>query len=271
MEEGMAMIRQNLHTHTKYCDGANTPEEMIEAAIEQGFTILGFSGHGHAEVDDVSMTLANQATYIEHINRLKGQFPLDIYLGLEQDLFGPVQNQSDFDYLIGSVHYIQYQNQYYCIDMSSQQTQANIQDFGSAIDYACCYYEHVRQLKNVDIIGHFDLVTKFNDLTPLIDTQDRRYIQAACDTIDALANLVFEVNTGAIARGLRKGPYPSEALLRYMKEKGVQLVLNSDCHRKERLAAAYPETLALLKKCGYQSLMKKTATGFVAERIDQFQ
>lgn len=271
MEKKFNMIRQNLHTHTRYCDGANTPEEMIEAALEQDFTILGFSGHGHASIDDVSMTLANQATYIEHIRRLKGQYPLDIYVGLEQDLFGPVANPSDFDYLIGSVHYIQYRGQYYCVDASSQQTQANIQQFASPIEYACCYYEHVRQLDKVDIIGHFDLVTKFNDLAYLIDVQDHRYIQAACDTIDALADMIFEVNTGAIARGLKKAPYPSESLLLYMKEKGIRLVLNSDCHRKERLSAAYPETLGLIKRCGFKTLMKKTATGFVAEDIDLFQ
>ena len=36
---------QNLHTHSTYCDGADTPEEMIETALEKGFTSIGFSGH----------------------------------------------------------------------------------------------------------------------------------------------------------------------------------------------------------------------------------
>ncbi len=35
----------NYHTHTTYCDGKNTPEEIVLCAIEKGFTSIGFSGH----------------------------------------------------------------------------------------------------------------------------------------------------------------------------------------------------------------------------------
>lgn len=38
-------MRQNLHTHTTFCDGTNTAEEMIQAARELGMDSLGFSGH----------------------------------------------------------------------------------------------------------------------------------------------------------------------------------------------------------------------------------
>ena len=36
------MIKQNLHTHSIYCDGNNTIEEMALEAIQKGFTVLGF-------------------------------------------------------------------------------------------------------------------------------------------------------------------------------------------------------------------------------------
>jgi len=39
---------QNLHTHSTFCDGIDTPEEMIKVAIEKGFVSLGFSGHSAA-------------------------------------------------------------------------------------------------------------------------------------------------------------------------------------------------------------------------------
>lgn len=45
------MELKNFHTHTTYCDGKNTAEEMILAAINQGFTALGFSGHSHTSID----------------------------------------------------------------------------------------------------------------------------------------------------------------------------------------------------------------------------
>ena len=35
----------NMHTHTVFCDGKNTVDEMVESAIKLGMKTLGFSGH----------------------------------------------------------------------------------------------------------------------------------------------------------------------------------------------------------------------------------
>ena len=37
--------KMNFHTHTTYCDGKESAESMIQAALQKGFTRLGFSGH----------------------------------------------------------------------------------------------------------------------------------------------------------------------------------------------------------------------------------
>ena len=39
------MITVDLHTHTKYSHGANTPAEMYASALDKGLTLLGFSEH----------------------------------------------------------------------------------------------------------------------------------------------------------------------------------------------------------------------------------
>ena len=39
------MILEDFHIHTTFCDGASTPEEMVQAAIALGLKRLGFSGH----------------------------------------------------------------------------------------------------------------------------------------------------------------------------------------------------------------------------------
>ena len=41
----------NLHTHTHFCDGKDSPEEMVQAAIRAGFVSLGFSGHSFTPCD----------------------------------------------------------------------------------------------------------------------------------------------------------------------------------------------------------------------------
>ena len=38
---------QNLHTHSTFCDGIHTPEQMVQFALQKGFTSLGFSGHSY--------------------------------------------------------------------------------------------------------------------------------------------------------------------------------------------------------------------------------
>ena len=36
---------QNLHTHSTFCDGKNTLEEMVKEALARGFHSIGFSKH----------------------------------------------------------------------------------------------------------------------------------------------------------------------------------------------------------------------------------
>ena len=59
------MIRQNLHTHTVFDDGKNTPMEMAQAALEAGLSSLGFSGHSVLPWDnDWAMTEESERAYI---------------------------------------------------------------------------------------------------------------------------------------------------------------------------------------------------------------
>ena len=66
------MELKNFHTHTTYCDGKNTAEEMILAAINQGFTALGFSGHSHTSIDpSYCMTTDETRRYIDELKALR--------------------------------------------------------------------------------------------------------------------------------------------------------------------------------------------------------
>ena len=39
-------LRADFHTHTTFCDGKNTPRQMVESAFRKGLTDFGISGHG---------------------------------------------------------------------------------------------------------------------------------------------------------------------------------------------------------------------------------
>ena len=46
------MIRGNLHTHSTYCDGQSTLEEMVKSAINKDFYYIGFSGDESTVTDN---------------------------------------------------------------------------------------------------------------------------------------------------------------------------------------------------------------------------
>lgn len=252
------MLKENFHTHTKYCDGKNTPEEMIISAVNKGFTSIGFSGHAYIDAFDCEWCMSKEGSlnYINEINNLKEKYKnkIKIYCGTELDSFC-TEIPGKYDYSIGSVHYLYEGGEYLPIDSSlNEQINAADKYFGSSlIDYSIKYFENVGNLFEKfkpDIIGHFDLVTKFNENDCAFDTKDNRYIKAWQNAVDKLIiyNKPFEINTGAIARGVRKTPYPSLDIAEYIHSKGGYFILTSDCHSAEMLDCRFEETKKIYSK-----------------------
>jgi histidinol-phosphatase (PHP family) len=50
---------------------------------------------------------------------------------------------------------------------------------------------------------------------------------------------VFEINTGAMAKGYRTSPYPAEDQIKYIQNKGGILVLSSDSHSTDTICHAF--------------------------------
>ena len=46
-----------VHTHSDFCDGKNTMEEMAEAAYRAGIRCFGFSGHSFVPLDGFGIPL----------------------------------------------------------------------------------------------------------------------------------------------------------------------------------------------------------------------
>ena len=89
----------NFHTHTTFCDGAGTPEQMVVSAIKKGFGVLGFSSHSDM-VKDLD-------AYKAEIRRLAEKYEgkIRILCGIEAE-YDTGFNRGDLDYVIGSTHYI---------------------------------------------------------------------------------------------------------------------------------------------------------------------
>lgn len=266
------MYTQNLHTHTTYCDGNDTPEEIVVAALEKGFDSIGFSGHSYMRYSKYLGDIDKTDEYKKEILELKEKYKerIKIYLGLEVDMYS-APNMTGYDYLIGSVHYFKFDKEYVGFDRNEKEVEKIINTYfnGNGIEYAKYYYKTLAKLPlygNFDIIGHFDLITKHSNNITFFDETSKEYLNAALETAEVLAKKIpfFEVNTGAIARGYRKSPYPSIPIIKHFRDLGLGAVITSDCHKKQMLDCNFNEATEFLKTCGFKEKYILTDSGFTA-------
>lgn len=252
----------NLHTHTTYCDGKNTVEELILRAVELGWESIGFSGHAFTPCDTAyCMSREGTVSYQREILSLREKYngTIQIYLGIEQDLFSDPA-EFPYDYIIGSTHYLRCADGTYgAVDDSPEVTAALVDRYfgGDYYRYAQAYYRQIKEVATVtkcDIVGHFDLITKFNEGNRFFDTLDSRYRAAALEALEQVAKTcpLFEINTGAMLRAGRSVPYPEAFLLRHLHHLGGEVILTSDCHRVEGLDWAFDQAADLAKECGFR-------------------
>ena len=252
------MIKTNFHTHTIYCDGADTPEALVISAIEKGFRAIGFSGHSYFEIDNsCSMNPESEEKYFNDILSLKSKYKdkIEILCGIEQDLYS-TPSTYQYDYKIGSVHYVYKNGEYLVADGSVAELDDILnRHYGKEFDLlAKDYFSAVCDVvekTDADIIGHFDLILKNQDRINYTPTS--RFYSYAEEAVYKLlkSNKPFEINTGAMARGYRKTPYPDYKILSFICENGGDIIFSSDCHSKEYLDFGFEYAKKMAKEAGF--------------------
>lgn len=230
--------------HTTFCDGKNSAEEMVLSAIEKGLNAVGVLIHSHTAFDHLyCVKKDNIKVFQEEMARLKEKYKdkIKVLCGVEQDYYG-TESTNGFDYVIGSLHYFNVNGKMMHIDHSPEYFDNAIKElFGGDYYLAAEHYysvlSDVVEKTGADIIGHFDLVTKFNRGNRLFDENHPRYVNASMEALKKLiaTKKVFEINTGAISRGYADRPYPTLQMIEIIKESGGKLILSSDSHTAENV------------------------------------
>ena len=241
-------MMRDLHTHSTYSDGKASPEEVILSAIDKGLSEIGLSDHSYTFFDEsYCMKKERIEAYKAELAALKKKYEgkISVLCGVEQDAYSTASTKG-FDYAIGSAHYLKVGGEYFPLDEAEKDFVALCQS-GFGGDYYALAEEYFAlvagfaEREDISIVGHFDLITKFNEGGKLFDESDPRYLAAAKSAIDRLlqAGKIFEINTGAVARGYRTAPYPAPALLAYIKERGGKTMLASDAHTPDKVAFGF--------------------------------
>lgn len=250
------MIYSDLHTHSNFCDGNNTPEEMVISAITKGLKTIGIVVHSYVEFDEkYCVKKSGEKEFISVMKELKGKYrdKIQVLCGVEQDAFSNTSTEG-FDYVIGSSHYFNVGDKYLNVDHSPERFISVVKEYFNGDYYNACesYFSNLINspfMKDADIIGHFDLISKFNEGDKLFSSKHPRYVDAYESALNHLLKYKkpFELNTGAISRGYKKFPYPAKNQIDKILSAGGKLVLSSDAHRVENLAFMFEDFEYLLR------------------------
>lgn len=229
------------------------------AASERGIELLGVSEHVYRfrqslEVWDHEFWVENAVGDLdEYCGFVREE--TDLLLGIEADYLEGREDRiarllegRDWDYVIGSVHFIRGG----AVDHEGY----DVWQPGSRPDEVWeRYFDTLAAAAGsglFDILAHPDLVKMWGPSRPLPAGDLRRFYDRAMSAV-AEADIAIEVSTA----GLRKPVgelYPAPAFLRMCLEADKPLALSSDAHTPEHVGHAYPETVALLRGLGVQEI-----------------
>ena len=266
--EAENMTVADLHTHTTFSDGESSVHAMAQAAFERGLATLGISDHSYTPFDPVyCQSMKDSAAYRREVRRVCEEFAgrMEVLCGIEQD-FCCGYAEEGFDYVIGSVHYIEVApalaraaqghvspdglHGYVSVDETEEQFVAACRVcFGG--DYyalARAYFENVARVlpqTGATIVGHFDIISKYNRGNRYFDEADERYERAWKDAADAIvafaqqseAPVLVEINHGGVFSGYRDVPYTAPAMQDYFRERGIGCIQTSDAHCCDAIAS----------------------------------
>jgi histidinol-phosphatase (PHP family) len=240
------LIDYHLHV-VAHGDRPMTVENILtycEVARDRGIRQMGITEHDRY-LDDIDLAAFQEA-------REKSQ-AVELRLGIEIDFVPGEEEQMDrfasalpYDYIIGSVHRVDSEE----VDHPDHR---EIYDKWDTYDLYEAYYENVRKAVlsgRFDILGHPDLIKIFRHFP---DTDITTMLEETADAV-AESGIVVDVN----AAGLRKPIgeiYPSRDFLEMFHRRGVPIILSSDAHAPDEVAAGYDRSLKLVHDVGYREVV----------------
>ena len=223
------------HTHNALCKHADgTLEEYVQQAVALGLDEIGLSDHTPMPNNwDIDVRMYEEQFWTDYkpqVKRLqeKYQGKIKIKFALEGDFFPGTEDwvrtfnsKSDFDYIIGSVHYLGewgFDNPLYV---------GKFKDVDIDQVYVS-YYDHIKRSAQsglFDIIGHCDLVKKYGHRP----TKNIEEVLRETFKVVKKSGMSVEINTSGLRKPVKE-IYPSEQILSILSELGVPLTLGSDAH-----------------------------------------
>ena len=247
-------------------------ERVVERAVEAGFTHYGLSEHcpryravdlfpGEEDLTPDDLVKLFEA-YSARARGLRERFAgrLDLLVGFETERLPPgdwvarmreLRARFDAHYIVGSVHDVDGQ----VIDFSADATRAVAEAVGGVEELQKRYFVAVADLVtqlSPEVVGHIDLIRKFDGPNPSFSPAIYRYIEQALEAVRSV-NAVLEVNCATHRRGL--GPvYPLPQILERARQMGIGVTLGDDSHGAHDVGVGLDASLRAIAAAGYREV-----------------
>ncbi len=253
-------IKFDVHTHHDRCGHAQGKiRDYIEAAIDKGLTVIGISDHTpyfSSEEDQlfpgIAMAKSDFPEYVNEVLQLKQLYrdKIDVLLGIESDFFPEYINRYrsffdpyPFDYIIGSVHYVDEINIFKKGRWDNLSEQEKIRTKET-------YYNLIERSARsgmFQILGHIDAMKGFYPAFSDIQTEA---VEITLKVIGE-AGVAIEVNTSGKTKDVG-GWYPSDNILELARHYKVNVTFGSDAHSPDRVGDDFELVEQHLKEIGFK-------------------
>ena len=271
LDRRITLYFPDYHIHTTLCKHAvGGMEEYVERAIELGLREIGFADHMPVMPEpQFCMDWDDLPVYIDRVHAIQDRYSgrIDIRLGCEMDIapgredeIRSIIERYDFDYVIGSVHYLDG----WPFDQEKHKGVFEKGDLGHIYDL---FFETVIRAARTglyDIAGHIDNIKRMGyvlsgDLTP--------YYTRTAAVLKEM-NVAFELNTSGYDSAAAEA-YPSPAFLRVLCEAGVPVTLGSDSHSPDQVGRHFSRAFSVLHDAGYDSVTFYKGRGRIMRDIPE--
>ncbi len=274
--------------HSSIGDGRGEPEEFALEATRVGLSEVGFSEHlPHPDRPDCLYPFENRQ-YQDDRNRLWDGYGtkifdlrdtyrnrIDILLGCEVDFFGhhlfdwqkelmasTLPNGVSYDYLIGSVHFLDGIGSY----LSPETFSRLLEKYDGDIETV--YVEYFRTVQkmvetiDIDIVGHLGTINQMQKLQKEFAPPPDYYningpgqlSRAIRETLSAIKekNLCLDANVGCRRNVLCQEMHPTEHILQYAAKLEIPITLGTDSHQPAHVGSGLTELLDSVVHAGYK-------------------
>lgn len=258
------------HTHSNFCDGKASVEDVCKKAVEMGLEAVGFSSHAPVPFSTAwAMPFSEMNAYVTEVERCKAVFKgqLEVYRALEADFIGvgksipfaELRKLGQLDYIIGSVHLVrnpEKDGELWFLDGPSENYDKGIERcFGGDAQMAVeQYYTQIQEMvltQQPEVIAHMDKVV-MNNKRGYFSESDTWYQDILEKTLQVIAacNTIIEVNTRGIYRGKYPTWFPNQKVIKRCVELNIPLTVSVDAHHPDELKFGFDDALQAIKDVG---------------------